>query len=54
MVSSNTATTATNTHGTHLSGDTTQDGPCTGLDLAETKKKKLSSNGGKTPGTPGE
>ena len=57
-VSFNTATTAINTHGTHLSGDTTQDGPCTGPDhavvLMTLKRLNLSSNGGKTPGTPGE
>merc|ERR1719198_1659067 len=58
MESSNTATTATNTHGTHLSGDTTQDGPCTGLDhavvLMTLNRLNLSSNGGKTPGIHGE
>ena len=49
---SNTATTETNTHGTQLSGDTTQDGLCTGLDLAE--MSLLTFNGGKIPGTDGE
>jgi len=59
-VSFNTATTPTNTHGTHPSGDTIQDGPCTGLDHVEIITSKsfmrlsLNSNGGKTHGTPGE
>jgi len=42
----------TNILGTHPSGDTIQDGPCTGLDHAE--KNLLNFNGGKTPGTVGE
>ena len=49
---SNTATTETNTLGTQLTGDTTQDGPCIGLDLVILSL--LSFNGGKTPGTCGE
>jgi hypothetical protein len=51
-VFSNTVTLETNTPGTHLSGDTTQDGPCTGLAHAE--MFPLTSNGGKIPGTVGE
>ena len=47
------ATKEINTPSIHLSGDIIQDGPCTGPDHVE-MRKNLGSNGGKTPGTPGE
>ena len=53
LESSNTATMEINTLGTHLLGDTTQDGLWSGLDLA-VMIPPLILSGGKTPGTGGE